>query len=63
MYAVVTAITNRSIPKGTPFVLMGCYRYNGDAMTYCWEQTNNDISTQPQLQQLRLGTNQSVNNK
>lgn len=38
---VIPALTNYTIPKGTPFVLKGSATdANGDALTYCWEQTN-----------------------
>ena len=38
---VVSALTNRNIPKSTPFVLSGSATdANGDPMTYCWEQMN-----------------------
>ena len=37
----ITALSNFTIPIGTPFVLKGNGAdVNGDALTYCWEQTN-----------------------
>ncbi len=35
------------IPKSTPFILKGVgISTDGDALTYCWEQTNTEVSTQ-----------------
>ncbi|MCW4470301.1 M12 family metallo-peptidase [Flavobacterium sp. MFBS3-15] len=40
---VIAAIPNRTIPKGTAFILKGNGTdADGDALTYCWEQTNNN---------------------
>ncbi len=45
---VVSAGGNYTIPFGTPFVLTGTASdTNNDALTYCWEQYNFQISTQP----------------
>lgn len=43
---VITALTNYTIPKGTAFILKGNGTdANGDALTYCWEQTNAGATT------------------
>jgi subtilisin-like proprotein convertase family protein len=45
---VITPIPNFTIPISTAFELPGnATDANGDALTYCWEQTNIEISTQP----------------
>jgi hypothetical protein len=55
---VVTAGPNYTIPNGTAFILKGSSTdANGDSMTYCWEQTNTQISTQPPLQSSTVGPN------
>ncbi len=42
---LVTAGTNRTIPKGTPFVLTGSATDSGGGtLTYCWEE-NDDMTT------------------
>ncbi|MES2545548.1 MAG: zinc-dependent metalloprotease family protein [Bacteroidota bacterium] len=44
---VVNAGLDYIIPKSTPFILKGSATdANGDALTYCWEQINTEISTQ-----------------
>lgn len=43
---VIAALTNYTIPKGTAFILKGNGTdVNGDALTYCWEQTNAGATT------------------
>ena len=55
---VVNAGVNYVIPKGTAFVLKGIASdANNDALTYCWEQINNQISTQPPLATSTSGPN------
>lgn len=42
----IANLTNYTIPRGTAFVLKGSATdANGDALTYCWEQTNANGST------------------
>ncbi len=40
---------DRTIPRSTPFVLtaVGSDPNSGDVLTFCWEQMNNQVSTQP----------------
>ncbi len=46
----ISPLSNYIIPKGTAFVLRGnASDSNEDALTYSWEQTNQQISTQPPL--------------
>ena len=55
---VVNAGPNYTIPYGTAFILKGSATdANGDALTYCWEQYNNEVSTQPPLQTATTGPN------
>ena len=45
---VIQPIQNYTIPRSTAFVLEGnATDANGDALTYCWEQTDTGIATQP----------------
>ena len=54
----ITALTNYTIPNGTAFVLRGTATdANNDSLTYCWEQTNNNISTQPPVTTSTTGPN------
>ncbi|MBK9418408.1 MAG: hypothetical protein IPN62_14295 [Flavobacteriales bacterium] len=45
----VNAGMDRTIPRSTPFVLSatGSDPNPGNALSYCWEQMNNQVSTQP----------------
>ena len=55
---VVSAGPNYTIPNGTAFRLTGSATdANGDALTYCWEQYNNNVSTQPPLTTATAGPN------
>lgn len=55
---VANAGIDYTIPKGTAFILKGTGSdANGDALTYCWEQTNNQASTQPPTQTATTGPN------
>ena len=55
---VVNAGANYIIPNGTAFKLTGSATdANGDALTYCWEQYNNTVSTQPPLTTATAGPN------
>lgn len=54
----ITPLTNYTIPNGTAFVLRGIATdANNDALTYCWEQTNTNISTQPPVSTSANGPN------
>jgi len=56
--APVITVANATIPRGTAFILKGTATdANGDALTYCWEQTNTQVSTQPPLQTSATGPN------
>lgn len=55
---VVNAGLDYTIPRGTAFILKGSGSdANGDTLTYCWEQTNNQTSTQPPTQTATTGPN------
>lgn len=55
---VIAALPNYTIPFGTAFILKGnATDPNGDSLTYCWEQTNNNISTQPPVATSTTGPN------
>jgi chitodextrinase len=55
---VANAGIDYTIPKGTAFILKGSGSdANGDTLTYCWEQTNNQTSTQPPTQTATTGPN------
>ena len=55
---IANAGVDYTIPKGTSFILKGIGSdANGDALTYCWEQTNNQTSTQPPTQTATTGPN------
>lgn len=55
---VVNAGPDYTIPKGTAFVLKGTATdANNDALTYCWEQTDTQISTQPPTELATGGPN------
>jgi subtilisin-like proprotein convertase family protein len=54
----ITPLVNYTIPNGTAFVLRGVATdANNDSLTYCWEQTNNNISTQPPVSTSTTGPN------
>lgn len=45
---VVNAGKDYTIPKSTPFILEGnATDANGDDLTFCWEQFDNEVSVQP----------------
>lgn len=55
---VVNAGSNYTIPYGTAFVLKGSATDTaGESLTYCWEQTNNQVSTQPPTATATTGPN------
>ncbi len=55
---VASAGPDYTIPYGTAFILKGSATdTNGDSLTYCWEQTNTPVSTQPPLPTNASGPN------
>lgn len=56
---VVNAGLDWTIPKGTAFILKpsSVTDANGDSLTYCWEQTDTAVSTQPPLTTATTGPN------
>ena len=45
---VIQPIPNYTVPRSTPLILPGnATDADGDALTYCWEQIDNQVSTQP----------------
>src|SRR5690606_19829768 len=55
---VITSISNYTIPYGTAFVLRGnATDTDSSTLTYCWEQTNQQVSTQPPLASSTSGPN------
>lgn len=59
----VSAGDNYTIPFGTAFLLKGtAIDVDGDALTYCWEQYDNEISQQPPVPTSAGGPNFRSNN-
>ena len=55
---VINALQNYTIPKSTAFVLDAVATdADGDALTYCWEQYNQQISTQAPVSTSTTGPN------
>lgn len=55
---VVDAGLDYTIPRSTAFILTGVATdANNDALTYCWEQTNNEASTQAPVATSATGPN------
>lgn len=55
---IANAGPDYTIPNNTAFILKGIGSdVNGDVLTYCWEQTNIEASTQPPLQTATNGPN------
>jgi subtilisin-like proprotein convertase family protein len=56
---VIGFIPSYTIPASTPFILPGnaTDADNPESLTYCWEQINNNISTQPPISTSNNGPN------
>lgn len=55
---VINFIPNYTIPASTPFFLPGnATDTDNDVLTFCWEQTNNNISQQPPVSTSASGPN------
>jgi subtilisin-like proprotein convertase family protein len=55
---VIQPIPNYTIPRSTAFILPGnATDADGDALTYCWEQIDNQVSTQPPVSTATGGPN------
>lgn len=55
---VANAGPNYTIPHSTAFILKGAATdADGDSLTYCWEQMDNQVSTQPPLSTSTSGPN------
>lgn len=55
---VLNTPSNLTIPSGTPFILTAVASdQEGDSITYCWEQIDNDISAQPPVATAIYGPN------
>ena len=55
---VVDAGLDYTIPRSTAFILTGAATdANNDSLTYCWEQTNNEVSTQSPIATSTSGPN------
>jgi subtilisin-like proprotein convertase family protein len=55
---VIQPIPNYTVPRSTPLILPGnATDADGDALTYCWEQIDNQVSTQPPVASATGGPN------
>jgi hypothetical protein len=55
---IISTNGNVTIPAGTPFALTAdVIDADGDVLSYCWEQMNNEISTQPPVSTSTGGPN------